>query len=499
MSEFRRLTRPPEETDKAVKDKVKEAIGSIFPIDGNFYKIDASDIKVENSDSNLSDVKKALVDGSSVMSRVTANVKLIDKNTGKVIDSKKRTIARIPDYTDKESFVVEGNSYVIPYQQRLRPGVYTLKKRNGEINSMFNLAKGRNFVQKIDRNGIFRIKIGTSHVSLYSILHDAGVPDERIKKEWGDKLFEENKKTYNPSDSIKFLKAFYYNSRDISKSNISAELNKALNEARIDEHVVSNTLGVAKKNVDRDLLLTASKRLLGVFKGEEKQDDRENMMFKQIVAPEDMLHEAFIKKSKDEVNKIKFKLSNPDTKKIEDAIGSGSAMLTRPIKSFLTSSKASRLSEEYNPLMMHTATHFITPMGEGGVGDSRALNLDTKAVHPSQLGFIDPIVSPEGASVGITLAVTGNSFIDKSGAPAIKVINARTGKEEIKKLSDLWNAKVAYPVSKERVKTDGIMVRYKDEDFKAKTTKDVDYITRSFRYARSISKHGCDAGIERCK
>jgi DNA-directed RNA polymerase subunit beta len=476
MAKYRKLNRPPEDTDKSVKNKIVDAVSSIFPIDGNFYRIEADNIKVSDSKSNIADVKKALINGSSVMSKIDADVKLIDKKTGKVVDSKRKTIMRVPDYTDKESFVVEGNSYVIPYQQRLRPGVYTLKKRNGEINSMFNLAKGRNFVQKIDKNGIFRVKIGTSHVSLYSLLHDAGVEDKEIEKAWGKELLAENKKTYSPADSLKFIKSFYYGSKDVAGEDIKKMLNSALNEAKVDRNVVKNTLGVDKENADKELVLAASKKLLNVFRGDEEQDDRENMMFKQVIAPEDMLHEAFIKKSKDEINKMKFKLSNPDTGKVEDVMGSGSAMLTRPIKSFLSSAKASRLSEEYNPLMMHTATHFISPMGEGGVVDMRALNLDTKAVHQSQLGFIDPIVSPEGASVGVTLAVTGNSYIDETGAPAMKVINAKTGKEEIKTVSELWNSKVAYPISKERVKHDGVMVRYKNEDIKAKTKKDVDYI-----------------------
>ncbi len=476
MPTYRKLNRPAPETDRSVKNKVLESVKDTFPVDGNFYRLEATGMKVEDSGATIADVKKALTEGSSVMSKITANIKLIDKKTGKTIDSGKKTIMRIPDYTDKESFVIEGNSYVVPYQQRLRPGVYTLKKRNGEINSMFNLAKGRNFVEKIDKNGIFRVKIGSAHVSLYSLLHDSGASEEDMKKTWGEELFKENKKTYNPGDSVKFLKNFYYGTKEFDKSNISKVLIEALREAKIDKNVVKNTLGKEQSHVDKGLMLSASKKLLNVFRGDEEQDDRENMMFKQIIAPEDMLGEAYAKKSKEEINKLKFKLSNPDTKKVSDVMGSGSALLTRPLKTFLTSAKASRLSEEYNPLMMHTTTHFITPMGEGGVGDTRALNLDTKAVHQSQLGFIDPIVSPEGSSVGITLAVTGNAYIDETGAPAMGVTNAKTGKKEIKSLADLWDSKVAYPISKSRVATDDIMVRHGDVDYKAKSKKDIDYI-----------------------
>lgn len=476
MSNFRKLNRSSRETDANVKQKILSELQNVFPVDGNFFRLDAKNFQIKNQNAPLSSVKKALSSGSSVMASVTADISLYDKNSKKVIDRKRRTIMRIPEYTKKGSFVIEGNSYTIPYQQRLRPGVYTLKKRNGEINSMFNLGKGRNFNMKIDKGGNLKIKVGSLHVSLYSILKDIGITDNQMEAVWGKELLGINKKSYNPSDAQKFLKAFKYSSDNTTIDNAKDELKKSISESTVSPEVVKETLGVESDKVNPLMILAASKKLLGVYNGTVEQDDRENMMFKQVMAPEDMLAEAFRKNIKEEVNKIKFKLGNPSTSKIEDVIGTGTAGLTRPVKNFIVSSKASRLSEEYNPLMMHTTTHLITPMGEGGVGDTRALNLDTKAVHPSHLGFIDPIVSPEGAAVGITLAVTDNSYIDEHGAPAIGVINAKTGKKEVKKLSELWNKNVAYPVSKERIKEDGIMVRRGEHDFKAKTKKDVDYI-----------------------
>jgi len=448
MSTFRKLNRSSAETDRAVKQKIITELSNIFPIEGNFFRLDAKNFQITRDSASLSDVKNALSSGSSIMSNVVADITLYDKNKKKVVDRKRRSIMRIPTYTKKGSFVIEGNSYTIPYQQRMRPGVYTLK-------------------------------VGSLHVSLYSILHDLGVSDSKIEAAIGKELLEINKKTYNPGDSQKFMKAFRYSSDSVNEHNAKDELKRAISEATVSPEAVKQTLGISAETLNPDVILAAAKKLLAVYSGKEPQDDRENMLFKQVMAPEDMLAEAFSKNIREEINKIKFKLGNPSTSKIDDVLGSGTAQITRPVKNFIVSSKASRLSEEYNPLMMHTTTHLITPMGEGGVGDTRALNLDTKAVHPSHLGFIDPIVSPEGASVGITLAVTDNSYIDETGAPAIGVINAKTGKHEVKRIADLWNKKVAYPVSKERAKTDGIMVRLGNQDFKAKSKKDVDYIIPS--------------------
>ncbi len=479
MATFRKLNRTSKETDASIKQKILTELANVFPIDGNFFRIDAKNFQIKSDGASLSSVKKSLSSGSSVMASVVADVSLYDKNLKKVVDKKRRTIMRIPEYTKKGSFVVEGNSYTIPYQQRLRPGVYTLKKRNGEINSMFNLGKGRNFNMKIDKGGNLKVKVGSLHVPLYSILKELGVSDSEMQRAWGKELLEINKKSYNPTDAQKFMKAFKYSGDGITEQNAKEELNKAIHEATISKEVVKETLGIESDKLNPQIILAASKKLLGVYNGTEEQDDRENMIFKQVMAPEDMLAEAFSKNIREEVNKIKFKLGNPNTAKVDDVLGTGTAGLTRPIKNFIVSSKATRLSEEYNPLMMHTTSHFITPMGEGGVGDTRALNLDTKAVHQSHLGFIDPIVSPEGAAVGITLAVTDNSYIDETGAPAIGVINAKTGKKEVKRIADLWDKNLAYPVSKERAKTDGVMVRKGKKDFKAKSKKDVDYILES--------------------
>ena len=469
---FKRLSRPSAETDSHVKQHIIETLSSMFPIDGNFFILNAKNFKIAPSNASLKDIKNALIKGGSIMSGIKADVSLIDKKTRKIIDKKRMTIMRIPDFTKKGSFIVDGNSYTVPYQQRLKAGVYTMAKRNGQIETMFNLAKGRNFILKLDDSGIFRIKIGSSHVPMYSILHDLGVSDAEISSVIGDPFLKINKKQYHPGDSAKFVKQFNYNTENSKISTIQ----DAISITKLDPSVTEHTLGIKKDTVDPSVFLAAAKKLKSVKFGKEKEDDRENLIYKKIMTPERILSESYDKIAKDAVNKIRFKLNNPNIVSITDVLGSGSGVLTKPIKTFLSTSKISRLSEEYNPLMMHSVKHTLTPMGEGGVGDTRALNLDTKAVHPSHLGFIDPIVSPEGASVGVTLAVTDNSYVDKEGNPAIKVINSKTNKAEIKRISELWDKKLAYPISPEKAKKDGIVVRYKDKDMVAKSKKDIDYI-----------------------
>lgn len=481
MSKFTKLSRSNSDKNTAVKNKIISELGSLFPIEGNFFILEATNFQIKNANTGMSAVKKAIDTGGSILSSVTADVKLIDKNSKKILDRKNRVVMRIPDFTSNGAFVVDGNSYTVPFQQRLQSGAYTLRKGNDEISTMFNLSKGRNFDVKMDqKTGEFKVKVGSSHSNLYSILHDSGVDDKAIRAELGDSLFENNKKKYKQADSLKFLTNFTYGKKFTEKDGpIHNILNTTLNETVLNRDIMNSTLGVDTDKVTPIAMLKSAKRVLDVTNGKKSPDDRENMMYKQIMTPEASISEAFKKKSRDEITKIKFKLNNPDATKIDDILGAGSSALTRPIKMFLSSSKLSRLSEEYNPLMKHMANHWLTPMGEGGVGDTRALSAGTKAIHPSQLGFVDPIVSPEGATVGITLSVTGNSYVDENGRPAMGVINAKTGKKEVKLLSELWKKKVSYPTSEERIKTDGIHVRLGHDDLKAKNKNDVDYVIES--------------------
>ena len=114
MATFRKLNRSSNETDNNVKQKILSELAGVFPVEGNFFRLDAKNFSIKDGRASLDAVKTALSVGSSVMASITADISLYDKNRKKVIDRKRRTIMRIPEYTKKGSFVIEGNSYTIP-------------------------------------------------------------------------------------------------------------------------------------------------------------------------------------------------------------------------------------------------------------------------------------------------------------------------------------------------------------------------------------------------
>ena len=95
--------------------------------------------------------KEIKLDGKSWVMPVYADFDLIDNETGKVISrAKKMKITSIPRMTNRFSVIIEGNEYQTLNQFRLRSGVYTREKSNGQFESQFNLEKGFNFKMMLD-------------------------------------------------------------------------------------------------------------------------------------------------------------------------------------------------------------------------------------------------------------------------------------------------------------------------------------------------------------
>ncbi|RKX69056.1 hypothetical protein DRP43_04835, partial [candidate division TA06 bacterium] len=205
--------------------------------------------------------------------------------------------------------------------------------------------------------------------------------------------------------------------------------------------------------------LLGIKKNVGVKKGEIKEDDRENLMFKRVLTPEHLLGEGIERGIKKHEFKMKAKLNHPFQKHSPLEI-LNTPLLRDASRSFLTTSAISRMPEEYNPLHTLQGNSDITPLGEGGISSNRMISPSVRSLHMSQLGFIDPIKSPEGANTGVTLSTTRGAYVDKDGNAAIKVKNMKTGKFEVKTVGDLWDKKLAFPDPK---KNGDVGIRHKDQ------------------------------------
>lgn len=176
-----------------LREKTVKGLEGLFPLIGRDTVLHAENVRVKPASYSSNDQKTAILHGRTLAEPVVGDLVLRDKD-GKVVDRKKSHIlAHLPYFTERHTFVVGGNEYEVPSQLRLKPGVYTRERDNGEYEAAFNLAKGQNFRLSMDpETGKMSAEIGTTTIPLRPMLQNLGVHDNEMKSAWGQDLFHAN-------------------------------------------------------------------------------------------------------------------------------------------------------------------------------------------------------------------------------------------------------------------------------------------------------------------
>jgi hypothetical protein len=149
------------------------------------------------------------------------------------------------------------------------------------------------------------------------------------------------------------------------------------------------------------------------------------------------------------INKIKMRLNSASgIPTLSRVVYSG--MFSGPITSFVTTESISGTPEQINPVEILDHTNKITILGTGAIGSLQAISEGQRMVHPSHLGIIDPIRTPESEKTGIDLRIVRTAARDKEGNLYAPMINAKTGKLEYIHPSRLRNLYVAFEDPKKR-------------------------------------------------
>lgn len=382
------------------------AIQDVFPFKGQVNTIIADKVWIEHEKGARSDFagqKDKKIKGGTWAAPIYANLRLINNETGKVIDKgKKVRLVNLPISTPRGSYIVSGSEYQVPNQLRLLPGVYTRIQENGELESQVNLAKGMNFKIFIDpRTQVFQMKFGTATIQLYHVLTALGASRSQIEGIWGSEITEINAAKGSQDTEVSKLYKSIFRQEQPDAPTATADISTYFTGNVIDKATTKRTLGKAFSNVNPDMLLQISAKILAVSRGEKKADDRDSLEFKSIYSVDDFLRERI------EKNAWKIKGSirrNIDRKeRIRDIIGIST--FNRPIQSFFTlgDTGLSSTTEQTNPLHMISETDKIILTGAGGITNPYQVTLEARAVHPSSLGFIDPVATPESSRIGTTL------------------------------------------------------------------------------------------------
>lgn len=432
---------------QAILRKVEEGIRRVFPIEAKTGKIELVNVSIpDNVKATITNQRDHILAGKSLGTPVYAELRLV--RSGGKSETAKIKVLDLPILTERGTFIVLGKDYSVFNQTRLKPGVYVRKPEgSNETYASFNLGKGLGFKIYMDKDGLFTIVFDKSALStstkktpLYPLLKVLGATDTEMKAAWGEEIFNTNALAANPEADIQTIveRVIYPTKR--TGDNIK-DLKDYFAGNILNEETTQVTLGTPSKDVNAKVILEASKKVMRVYANEEEEDDLDSLLFKEVLSVEDHLMLRIEKKFKE--TGMVYKLQN----KIDSGADLRHIIIpnlfSKLVENFFTTSSLSAPQTEINPIEILETNHKLTPMGEGGIRSDRGIPMNARNLHPSHLGFLDPVRTPESERVGIDLRGTLNTTV-KNRSIYGKFLD-RSGKLVELKPMDTYNKVIGFP------------------------------------------------------
>lgn len=436
-------------------EKAKAALSQLFPVETTRYRIAISNIRPgRDLNTNYHDLKEAILKRSSLTVPIHVDILLSTLDNKKLDSASGVRIMSMPLMTTLRTFVIDGIQYATTNQLRLRPGVYTKKTESGEAVSQFNLGKGANFKVRLEpETGVFFWQIGTAKkaIPLYPTLRAFGLTDQEISSVWGPQLLDVNRQeTLGSQDTS--IDALYERLMFMGEKKgvlTHEEKAKALldmfdSRTELDPETTQTTLGRPYDRLTPRAILDATKKILGVFRGEEEEDERDSLEFKKLVTIDDFFFEALVKeRGRNIVNRIKGRLnSTSGVPTLAKVMPAGS--FTGPIKNFITTESITGNPDQINPVEIMDQTNKVTSLGSGGIGSINSIINAQRLVHPSHLGILDPIRTPENIKAGIDVRLVSTAARDDKGRLYAPFKNVKTGKIEFMHAGESKKFQIAF-------------------------------------------------------
>ena len=192
---------------------------------------------------------------------------------------------------------------------------------------------------------------------------------------------------------------------------------------KLDASVMGRTMGGSFSYVTPQLLLDASKKLLGVFSRKIEADDRDNVVFSKFLGAEDYVKEHI----EHDAGKIQMKAKGKLRQK-RNLSWLHAGFFSPQIKSVFVGNSLAQNIEGVNPMEQFMLAHKVTKMGMGGIGSSEAIPDSSREVNESQFGLLDPIQTVEATTIGVVNFFVHNLRKGADGKLYRQVIDNATGK-----------------------------------------------------------------------
>lgn len=418
-------------TRQYIYDDALSAARAFQPISDDRYTLRLRDVDYTDPERfTRRQRKEAVLTGGTLSRRMSGVWDLLDNATGKVLESRKQVVGRVPYLTSMGTFTFRGNDYTVNHQQRLLPGIFARKKNNGELESYVNVLPGHGVSHRYSldpKRGVFKISMGQAEMPLMPLLRLLGTTDKEFVDNWGSALYHAN---YAADDAgtLKKLKERllpFADRNDPHESSWRKKLIASIERMQLDPDVTTATLGKPYNVLNRDAILAATKKLLDIQAGKADVDDRDNMAYQKVFGPEDFIAER-IRRDHGRIQKQAFR-------QIAQAGSLGkmpSGLFTPQIEHVLIGSGLGQALEEINPAEVFDRQTRITRLGEGGIPSIESIPDESRNVQPSHLGYVDPLRTPESMRAGIDIHMARTARKGRDGKVYSLFRNQKTGKDE---------------------------------------------------------------------
>jgi DNA-directed RNA polymerase beta subunit len=431
-----------------IRKKVLEGLQESFPVQSRNSNLEIKDVRIDDRDYSPSEQKDAILKGSTLFETVKSTVIMKDKDGNEVDKIQNFTLAKVPWYTPRGTVIVGGNEYSIANQVRPKPGVYARKRANGVLEANFNTRGGSNFSITMDpEKGEPQLEYGSSNISLYPILRNAGISHEAIAKQWGTALADNNKKNLERKSDKEIDRLYvktvpeYQRKKDATTKEKIDEIFARYSRSELDPDVTQRTLGHRYATVTPDSLLAASSKVLNVYKNTGDVDDRDNLDFKALYGADDFFKEVIKINARDVARKTAIKMEA--TKSLRKSLPSGP--FTSGILRFINDSQLVAVPTQTNPVELLDASMRVTALGEGGIKSERAIPEEARHIHATQLGALDPFRTPESFRAGVDVRAAMGAHKDTKGNIYVPLYKPKQNKAQYVRAGEITNKIVAFP------------------------------------------------------
>lgn len=412
-------------------ERIKNAYGAVSPIENEKVRIEIKDLNYGDQKFGIADEKKALLTGGRLAIPLIGTVRLFDKRNDQLLDERKEIIARVPWMSHRGTYINGGNEYsLVAGQQRLKPGVYSRRKENGELESHINTVAGTGAGMRIfmePQTGVYRMMLGKSRIKLYPVLKGLGVDDQEMAKYWGPQLLDINRQEDDKNAFGKFYTKLLGRRAlpDAPDKDKVLQVIEELKRGEVDDEVVGRTLGMREKNLNPAMILRASQKLLNIQKGDEEEDDRDSMANKLFVGPEDLFEERVLK---DTGKMGRALLGRATYSRTLDHFRPG--YFTPQLEGLIVGNSLSNHIDGINPVQIFDYQRRVVQTGEGAISNMDAIPQSARNVHPSQMMVIDPIRSSESKNIGVDQRFSAAARKGNNRQIYFPLKNMKTGKIE---------------------------------------------------------------------